>query len=249
MEPCLRHQRELGLWRAHPDTMILNSEYIPGSFGGKKKKRKQTLPLAWPHLRLSFFWPEAVAVEPGNFVSSAPGGLHSAGGDEDQGSPGWRPPHTHTHPGIPASLGQSSSVLLSESGSLRVWGDVVITWTSFHPGFLSYTETQQLGRYFLNIKLDSIPFPLQHLCPLLGVLFPGLVPGSLVLVLRTSQAPLQRSLPSPVQPTWCSSPTPAPPYHTTPPQKVSPVRTGNLSNWFNHGAWHKWILNNYLLNK
>ena len=144
MEPCLRHQRELGLWRAHPDTMILNSEYIPGSFG-KKQKQNTAISLA-PSMRLSFFWPEAVAVEPQNFVSSAPGGLRSTGGDEDQGSPGWRPAH---RPGIPASLGQSSSVLLSESGSPRVWGDVVvITWTCFPPGFLSYIETQQPGDTF-----------------------------------------------------------------------------------------------------
>ena len=131
MEPCLRHQRELGLWRAHPDTMILNSEYIPGSFGGKKKKRKQTLPLAWPHLRLSFFWPEAVAVEPGNFVSSAPGGLHSAGGDEDQGSPGWRPPPpTHT----PRHSCVSGPELLC--AAFWVWESPCVGWCCNHVDFL-----------------------------------------------------------------------------------------------------------------
>lgn len=88
-------------------------------FQGVLEKIQNTPISLAPSKRLSFFWPEAVAVEPRNFVSSAPGGLHSAGGDEDQF------PRLETLPGIPASLGQTSSALLSESGESHVCGDVL----------------------------------------------------------------------------------------------------------------------------
>ena len=60
-------------------------------FQGVLEKTQNTPISLAPSKRLSFFWPEAVAVEPRNFVSSAPGGLHSTGGDEDQRFRGWRP--------------------------------------------------------------------------------------------------------------------------------------------------------------
>ena len=88
-------------------------------FQGVLEKIQNTPISLAPSKRLSFFWPEAVAVEPRNFVSSAPGGLHSAGGDEDQF------PRLETLPGIPASLGQTSSALLSESGESHVCGGVL----------------------------------------------------------------------------------------------------------------------------